>query len=203
MPRSNVLHRRNLPRIENFKDYVRLPHKKDVLECYQTLLEIEKSKQKKVKIITVELTKLWGKMSFPIISEQAIIARIKKLIAEYEKDQKYPKEEFKLKLDTVFDITKPKGQWLCEEDRKLYKIQIASEGKIGYTTHKLASSSTIHPSKRQRLTKKDNKTMTDDDTEDRKSSSSTTNSDTSSSESYEYRDKQKKHSTALQNEISY
>ena len=41
--------------------------------------------------------------------------------------------------------------WLSSEDRKLYEIQIASRGKVGYTTEITASSSSIHPSKRVRL----------------------------------------------------
>ena len=41
--------------------------------------------------------------------------------------------------------------WLSSEDRKLYEIQIASRGKVGYTTEITAPSSSIHPSKRVRL----------------------------------------------------
>src|SRR6201990_2784797 len=87
LPITNKGHKRNLPRIEHFKDYVRLPSKKDVLGCNHTLLDNEKSKQKGIKIIHEELINLWKKMSFSILSEQAIIARIKKLIGEYERNQ--------------------------------------------------------------------------------------------------------------------
>ena len=86
-----------------------LPSKKDVLGCYHTPLDNEKSKQKRIKIIHEELINLWKKMSFPILSEQAIIARIKKLIGEYERNQRYPKQKFKT-LNSVFDITKTEGQ---------------------------------------------------------------------------------------------
>jgi len=55
LPITNKGHKRNLPRIEHFKDYVRLPSKKDVLGCYHTLLDNEKSKQKRIKIIHEEL----------------------------------------------------------------------------------------------------------------------------------------------------
>ena len=112
---------------------MRLPSKKDVLGCYHTLLDNEKSKQKRIKIIHEELINLWKKMSFPILSEQATIDRIKKLIGEYERNQRYPKQEFKT-LNSVFDITKTEGQWLCQEEKKRYEKQIESEGKIGYNS---------------------------------------------------------------------
>ena len=48
-------HKRNLPRIEHFKDYVRLPSKKVALGYYHTLLDNEKLKQKRVKIVNEEL----------------------------------------------------------------------------------------------------------------------------------------------------
>ena len=39
---------------------------------------------------------------------------------------------------------------MCCEDRALYHKQVESGGKVGYTTHKPAPQSSIHPSKRQR-----------------------------------------------------
>ena len=63
------------------------------------------------------------------------------------------KNYFEKQLDTLFDITKVEGLWLCEEDKKLYHKQKESEGKIGYTTHRPAPISSIHPSKRKRFSK--------------------------------------------------
>src|SRR6218665_3817405 len=53
-------------------------------------------------------------------------------------------------LPHTFDITKQSGNWLCSEDKELYRNQIESGGRVGYTTKKVASISTIHPSKRPR-----------------------------------------------------
>jgi len=112
------------------------------------------------------------------VSKQSLLA-LKKLIGEYERNQRYPKQEFKKTLNSVFDITNTEGQWLCQEDKKLYEKQIESEGKIEYTTHKPAPISSIHPSKRKRLTTKITITVPKDDIDDI-SSTSTSDSDTSS-----------------------
>ena len=47
--------------------------------------------------------------------------------------------------------TNTKGQWLCAEDKQLYRIQLESNGTIGYATSKDAPLSTIHPSKRIKM----------------------------------------------------
>ena len=44
-------------------------------------------------------------------------------------------------------ITK-NGYWLCNVDKELYKRKIESGGRVEYTTVKVNSISTIHPSKR-------------------------------------------------------
>ena len=54
-------------------------------------------------------------------------------------------------LNEVFYITKKDGEWLCCEDKRLYNLQIESRGQVGYITGKAASSKTIHPSKRRKM----------------------------------------------------
>jgi len=68
----------------------------------------------------------------------------------FEKYRKRPNEEFEKNLPYIFDITKQSGNWYCSEDKELYRNQIESGGRVGYTTTKVASISTIHPSKRPR-----------------------------------------------------
>src|SRR5215469_3900923 len=181
LPTTSRGHKRNLPRIENLQNFVRLPLITDILGFYRTLFEDHQSKAVRIGIISKELIELWTKFSFPILSKQAISARISRLITEYEKNRKKPTESFTEKFDTVFDITKKNGQWLCTEDKKLYEKQIESLGKIGYTTHKVAPISSVHPSKR--LAKKGNTIIQqyDIENEDSSSNSSTT---TNSSETY-------------------
>src|SRR6218665_924680 len=104
----------------------------------------------RAKKISEELLKLWEKLSFPVISQQQVLAKVDKLIKVFEKYRKRPNKGFEKNLPHIFDITKQSGNWLCSEDKELYRNQIESGGRVGYTTKKVASISTIHPSKRPR-----------------------------------------------------
>ena len=79
-------------------------------------------------------------------------ANVDKLITSFEKHRKRPNAVFEENLAHLFDIKKPDGNWLCSEDKQLYKVQIESDGRVGYTTMKVAPISTIHPSKRAKST---------------------------------------------------
>ena len=59
-------------------------------------------------------------------------------------------------MSKIFDITKSDGEWLCEEDKKLYENQVKFNDSIGYITNKETPLSTIHPSKRKLLKKPSN-----------------------------------------------
>ena len=139
--------RRDLPRIENLVTYVRLPTKIDILGRYRVLAEQHKFKTNRFEKIINELKELWRTFSFPTLSNQAITARLEKLVSDYENHQRKPNEKFENDVGNVFDITKVNGEWLCREDKDLHKRQVESCGRIGYTTYKLTS---IHPSKRRR-----------------------------------------------------
>ena len=86
-------------------------------------------------------------MNFPHVSDQAICAKLAKLLKDYKRCKK--KQNFD-SLNELFDMTKiMKGERLCKEDENLYELQIESKGHIGYSTGKPASANTIHPSKRK------------------------------------------------------
>ena len=72
--------------------------------------------------------------------------RLTCLIKQYEKYQRRPTSKFEAKTSTIFNITKSDGEWLCEEDKKLYQNQVKFNGSIGYITNKKAPLSTIYPS---------------------------------------------------------
>ena len=88
-------------------------------------------------------------MNFPILSIQVVQAKLDKLLKNYDECVKRGKYD---PLDEVFDFTKESGEWLRSEDRWLYHLQVESRGQVGYTTGKAASSKTIHPSKRRKIT---------------------------------------------------
>ena len=70
------------------------------------------------------------------------------LIKHYEKYQRRPSSKFEAEMSNIFGITKSDGEWLCEEDQKLYQNQVKFSGSNGYITNKKAPLSTIHPLKR-------------------------------------------------------
>lgn len=150
LPSSIHTKRRDLPYVECLTSFIRLPKNRHILGRYHILLEEDKLKSTRIQRICEELLQLWGKFSFPTLSQQAIKARLAKLILLYEKNQRRPNEDFLNGMENIFDITKVNGVWLCSEDKELYHKQVESDGKVGYTTHKPAPKSSIHPSKRQR-----------------------------------------------------
>lgn len=150
LPSSIHTKRRDLPRVDCLTSFTRLPQKRHILGRYHMLLDEDKLKATRLQRICQELSDLWGKFSFPTLSQQAINARLTKLILLYEKNQRRPNKDFLNGMQSIFDITKVDGVWLCREDRALYYKQVESGGKVGYTTHKPAPQSSIHPSKRQR-----------------------------------------------------
>ena len=74
-------------------------------------------------------------------------------MTNYEKYQRKPDEIFAQELQKIFSVTQPGGTWLCNEDKEFYCKQIETNDRVGYTTLKPASLSTIHPSKRPRIEK--------------------------------------------------
>lgn len=126
----------------------RMPLKSHVMGRFKSLESIAKERKERVGLIAVELKALWSTtLNFPHVSDQAIRAKLEKLLQEYDHCRK--KQNFD-SLNELFDVTKVKGQWLCKEDKNLYELQIQSKGQVGYSTGKLASAQTIHPSKRRK-----------------------------------------------------
>ena len=107
---------------------------------------ITKRRREKVSLVAIELKALWSiKLNFPHISDQAISAKIEKLLQEYDYCRK---EHDCASLNELFGVTKIKSEWLCKEDKDLCKLQIQSKGHVGYSTGKHAGVQTIHPYKR-------------------------------------------------------
>ncbi|QQP40599.1 Uncharacterized protein FKW44_014704, partial [Caligus rogercresseyi] len=132
---------------EPLSDRSRMPLKSHVMGRFKSLESIAKERKERVGLIAVELKALWRTtLNFPPVSDQAIRAKLEKLLQEYDHCRK--KQNFD-SLDELFDVTKVKGQWLCKEDKNLYELQMQSKGQVGYSTGKRASAQTIHPSKRR------------------------------------------------------
>ena len=101
-----------------------------------------------------ELTELWKKFNFPIVSDQQIIAKLNDLVSKFEKHRKNLKNS-RLTFDLLFDITKLSCCWLSTEDKRFYESQLKSNGAAGYTTNVYALIISIHSSKRTKKVYRD------------------------------------------------
>lgn len=127
----------------------RIPLKVQIIGRYQFLGVQIKGRKERVAKISEEVSKLWqDKLNFPYVSIQAIRSKIDNVLKSYDECVKRGKYNV---LNELFDITKVCGQWLCTEDKVLYQKQLESKGQVGYATDKVASKSSIHPSKRIKL----------------------------------------------------
>ncbi|QQP49929.1 Uncharacterized protein FKW44_010757, partial [Caligus rogercresseyi] len=132
---------------EPLSDRSRMPLKSHVMGRFKSLESIAKELKERVGLIAVELKALWRTtLNFLPVSDQAIRAKLEKLLQEYDHCRK--KQNF-YSLNELFYVTKVKGQWLCKEDKNLYELQMQSKGQVSYSTGKRASAQTIHPSKRR------------------------------------------------------
>jgi hypothetical protein len=150
-PDHPSVRRPSIPSIEEpLSTKKRMPTKAQVVGRYNHLGLSIKGRRDRVGVLAEEVTNLWTHtLNFPIISKQAIISKLEKLLKVY--DECVRRSCFE-KLDSIFDITKEGGVWLNSEDKKLHRIQVETKGRVGYSTSTPASNSTIHPSKRSRLT---------------------------------------------------
>ena len=123
----------------------RMLKKTFIIGRYNYLALIEKSRKERVKLIAVEISKLWNKLNFQSISKKSVGRKIEKVIEKHDKYLKKPgkKEECSVFGD-LFDITNIKGIWLSLEDKKFYNIQLLSSGEVGHSTNTQVS---LHPSK--------------------------------------------------------
>ncbi|QQP32953.1 Uncharacterized protein FKW44_024153 [Caligus rogercresseyi] len=124
---------------EPLSDRSRMPLKSHVMGRFKSLESIAKERKERVGLIADDI-------ELPPVSDQAIRAKLEKLLQEYDHCRK--KQNFD-SLNELFDVTKVEGQWLCKEDKNLYELQMQSKGQVGYSTGKRASAQTIHPSKRR------------------------------------------------------
>ena len=76
-------------------------------------------------------------------------------------------------------ILQNSGNWLCSEDKELYRNQVESGGRVGYTTKKVASISTKHLSNRPKSSSEPSTNQVQDF-----SRSTNTEEDKSSTDSY-------------------
>lgn len=122
----------------------RMPLEEQVVGRYLFLGKTVKSKKQRIAEIMNEVTDLWKqKLNFPMVLESSVRRKVMRLIALYSTCAKRSNFE---PLNRVFDVTKIDGQWLNENDKKLYIVQLQTNATVGYSACSFASGKSIHPS---------------------------------------------------------
>jgi len=134
---------------KSFADTCRMPVMVKIIGRYHFLGCDIKGRKERMIQISKELKVLWNnKLNFPNVSDQRIIKKLENLMKTYDECVKRRNYDV---LNEIFDITKVNGLWLSNDDKQLYHLQIQSMGQVGYSTGKLASNESIHPSKRRKI----------------------------------------------------
>jgi len=153
---------KRMPGIAKISDLSRMPQEFMIVNRFKYLARNEKSKVSRVKIIQDEIISLWNKFNFPILSSRSITQKLENLVKKHENYLKNHVGKYEMVFSEIFDITKKDGTWLSTEDKIFYKVQVESCGTVGYTTSKLASIKSIHPSKRRKIVSEDNSGLQND-----------------------------------------
>lgn len=142
--KNSMMVRGPIPLVQTpLMDRTRMPLKRDIICRFSHMAPDIKGRKDRLKKISKEVQLLWTKqLNFPIISDQAVSAKLEKVFDGCTRRGDYGR------LDDVFDVTKLDGEWLNAEDKELYKVQLESRGQVGYSSRKCADIKTIHPSKR-------------------------------------------------------
>ena len=143
---KSIRRRGKIPIItDSLLNYCRIPKETIIIGRFNALAQESKSRKDRFRIIAQEVMKLWMKLNFPAITEKSVKRKIETLISRHDNFIKHPNDKDELKFfSTIFDITNNSGKWLSLEDKTLYRKQVESEGRLGYTTTKLVP---LHPAK--------------------------------------------------------
>ena len=91
------------------------------------------------------------KPTLPIQQGKSRVERkIENVITQYERNSRRPEN---YEFTKLFNVTDEKGEWLCQEDREFYKLQMSTKGKVGYCSRKEGNKA-IHPRKMKSFKRK-------------------------------------------------
>ena len=118
-----------------------------------------KSRQERVVIVVKEVKILWKKLNLPIQKGKSTVERkIENVLNKYEKDSRKPGTQ---DFTNLFNVTDENGEWLCQEDKAFYNLQMSTNGRAGYCTT-IEDTQGVHPRKLKNILalKKKNKILT-------------------------------------------
>ena len=77
--------RRKLPAIDKpLSELNRLPKQLTIIGRFNYLLSVEKSRNKRLEIISKELCELWKEMNFPSITKKSVLRKLQTLIKAHD-----------------------------------------------------------------------------------------------------------------------
>ena len=137
--------------VECLSQMSKIPKEQHILDRYKTLASGVKNKKKRTQILAGEVRQLWKNLTFPIqLGKSTVERKIENVIKQYERNSRRPRNYDFTKL---FNVTDEKGEWLCQEDREFYKLQMSTKGKVGYCSRKEGNKA-IHPRKKKSFKRK-------------------------------------------------
>ena len=126
--------------VESFSQTSKFPKEHHILDRYKTLVSGVKSKKKRTLYLAGEVRQLRKNLSLPIQQGKSTVEqKIENVIKQYERNSRRSG-------NCDFNVTDEKGEWLCQEDREFYKLQMSTKGKVGYCSRKEGNKA-IHPRK--------------------------------------------------------
>ena len=137
--------------VECLSQMSKIPKEQHILDRYKTLASGVKNKKKRTQILACEVRQLWKNLTLPIQQGKSTVERkIENVIKQYKRNSRRPGNYDFTKL---FNVTDEKGEWLCQEDREFYKLQMSTKGKVGYCSRKEGNKA-IHPRKKKSFKRK-------------------------------------------------
>ena len=115
-----------------------------ILDRFKCLAANVKSRLERIVIVIKEAKILWKKLNFPIQQGKSTVERkTVNVQKKYEKDSSNPGTQ---DFTNLFNLTDEKGEWLCQEDRDFYNLQMSTNGRAGYCTT-IKDTQRVHPRK--------------------------------------------------------
>jgi len=137
--------------VEDLSHMHKIPTEQQIVDRYKSLAALVKNKKKRIVLITSEVKQLWKNLNLPIQRGKSTVTRkIENVISKLEKNKRRPGS---CDFTNLFNITDEKGEWLCQEDKDFYKVQLSTKGKVGYSTSK-EDVKNVHPRKLKMLKQK-------------------------------------------------
>ena len=145
--------------VDSLDQMNKVPTEQHILDKFKCLAANVKSRQERVVIVVKEVKILWKKLNLPIQKGKSTVERkIENVLNKYEKDSRKPGMQ---DFTNLFNVTDENGEWLCQEDKAFYNLQMSTNGRAGYCTT-IEDTQGVHPRKLKLIKQKVSQDTKDD-----------------------------------------